>query len=93
MRTKSVLEFILANHPLDCPVCDQGGKCDLQDFSHQYTDDQPVSRKPKRIFQKEYFSPLIENADEPLRAVFALRPLLRRNHGRQGPWRPSAAGR
>ena len=29
---KSVLEFILANHPLDCPVCDQGGKCDLQDF-------------------------------------------------------------
>jgi len=34
---KSVLEFILANHPLDCPVCDQGGKCDLQDFSHQYT--------------------------------------------------------
>src|SRR5213594_4564841 len=34
---KSVLEFILANHPLDCPVCDQGGRCDLQDFSHEYT--------------------------------------------------------
>ena len=28
---KSVLEFILANHPLDCPICDQGGRCDLQD--------------------------------------------------------------
>jgi NADH-quinone oxidoreductase chain G len=56
---KSVLEFILANHPLDCPVCDQGGKCDLQDFSHQYT---ASSRfvETKRIFQKEYFSPLIE---------------------------------
>ena len=56
---KSVLEFILANHPLDCPVCDQGGKCDLQDFSHQYT---ATSRfeETKRIFQKEYFSPLIE---------------------------------
>ncbi len=56
---KSVLEFILANHPLDCPVCDQGGKCDLQDFSHQYT---AASRfvETKRIFQKEYFSPLIE---------------------------------
>lgn len=55
----SVLEFILANHPLDCPVCDQGGKCDLQDFSHQYT---ATSRfiETKRIFQKEYFSPLIE---------------------------------
>src|SRR5262245_14597044 len=56
---RSVLEFILANHPLDCPVCDQGGKCDLQDFSHQYT---ATSRfaETKRIFQKEYFSPLIE---------------------------------
>ncbi len=56
---KSVLEFILANHPLDCPVCDQGGKCDLQDFSHQYT---ATSRfeETKRIFQKGYFSPLIE---------------------------------
>src|SRR3989442_8307727 len=32
---KTVLEFILANHPLDCPICDQGGRCDLQDFSHQ----------------------------------------------------------
>lgn len=56
---RSVLEFILANHPLDCPVCDQGGKCDLQDFSHQYT---ATSRfvETKRIFKKEYFSPLIE---------------------------------
>jgi formate dehydrogenase alpha subunit len=56
---RSVLEFILANHPLDCPVCDQGGKCDLQDFSHQYT---ATSRfaETKRVFQKEYFSPLIE---------------------------------
>lgn len=56
---RSVLEFILANHPLDCPVCDQGGKCDLQDFSHEYT---ATSRfvETKRIFQKEYFSPLIE---------------------------------
>ena len=56
---RSVLEFILANHPLDCPVCDQGGRCDLQDFSHQYT---ATSRfvETKRIFQKEYFSPLIE---------------------------------
>ena len=34
---KSVLELLLVNHPLDCPVCDQGGRCDLQDFSHEYT--------------------------------------------------------
>lgn len=57
---KSVLEFILANHPLDCPVCDQGGKCDLQDFSHQYTPTTSRFAETKRIFQKEYFSPLIE---------------------------------
>jgi formate dehydrogenase alpha subunit len=57
---KSVLEFILANHPLDCPVCDQGGRCDLQDFSHQYTPTTSRFVEAKRIFQKEYFSPLIE---------------------------------
>ncbi len=57
---KSVLEFILANHPLDCPVCDQGGRCDLQDFSHEYTPTTSRFIEVKRIFQKEYFSPLIE---------------------------------
>lgn len=57
---KSVLEFILANHPLDCPVCDQGGRCDLQDFSHEYTPTTSRFVEIKRIFQKEYFSPLIE---------------------------------
>ena len=57
---KSVLEFILANHPLDCPVCDQGGRCDLQDFSHEYTPTTSRFAETKRIFQKEYFSPLIE---------------------------------
>ena len=57
---KSVLDFILANHPLDCPVCDQGGRCDLQDFSHQYTATTSRFKELKRVFQKEYFSPLIE---------------------------------
>ena len=33
---KGVMEFLLANHPLDCPVCDQGGECDLQDQSLYY---------------------------------------------------------
>jgi formate dehydrogenase alpha subunit len=57
---KSVLEFILANHPLDCPVCDQGGRCDLQDFSHEYTPTTSRFAETKRIFPKEYFSPVIE---------------------------------
>jgi formate dehydrogenase alpha subunit len=57
---KSVLDFILANHPLDCPVCDQGGRCDLQDFSHEYTATISRFKELKRVFQKEYFSPVIE---------------------------------
>ncbi len=57
---KSVLEFILANHPLDCPVCDQGGRCDLQDFSHEYTPTTSRFTEVKRVFPKEYFSALIE---------------------------------
>ena len=57
---KSVLDFILANHPLDCPVCDQGGRCDLQDFSHEYTASGTQFVELKRVFQKEYFSPVIE---------------------------------
>ncbi len=57
---KSVLDFILANHPLDCPVCDQGGRCDLQDFSHEYTATTSRFTELKRVFKKEYFSPLIE---------------------------------
>ena len=37
--TEGVLEFLLANHPLDCPICDQGGECDLQDQSLVYGSD------------------------------------------------------
>jgi NADH-quinone oxidoreductase chain G len=68
---KSVLEFILANHPLDCPICDQGGRCDLQDFSHQYTPTVSDFIDVKRVFKKEYFSPLIEK--EMNRCVQCLR--------------------
>jgi len=57
---KSVLELLLGNHPLDCPVCDQGGRCDLQDFSHEYTPTMSRFTELKRVFPKEYLSPLIE---------------------------------
>ncbi len=56
---KSVLELLLGNHPLDCPVCDQGGRCDLQDFSHEYTTGSRFAEL-KRVFPKEHLSPLIE---------------------------------
>ncbi len=57
---QSVLEFILGNHPLDCPVCDQGGRCDLQDFSHEYTPTAGRFQELKRVFPKQYLGPVIE---------------------------------
>ena len=57
---KSVLELLLGNHPLDCPVCDQGGRCDLQDFSHEYTPTVSRFNELKRVFPKQYLSPVIE---------------------------------
>jgi formate dehydrogenase (NADP+) alpha subunit len=57
---KGVMEFILANHPLDCPLCDQGGECELQDRSHTYSDNVSHYTEPKRLPEKRYFSPYIE---------------------------------
>ena len=45
---KGVMEFLLANHPLDCPVCDQGGECDLQDQSMYYGIDKSRFKENKR---------------------------------------------
>jgi formate dehydrogenase alpha subunit len=66
-----VLEFILANHPLDCPICDKGGECQLQDESHAYTPNYSAFRETKRFFDKEYFGPLIDK--EMTRCVQCLR--------------------
>jgi NADH-quinone oxidoreductase chain G len=57
---KGVMEFILANHPLDCPLCDQGGECELQNRSHAYSDNVSHYTEPKRLPEKRYFSPYIE---------------------------------
>jgi NADH-quinone oxidoreductase subunit G len=56
----SVLEFILVNHPLDCPVCDKGGECPLQDLTFRYGPGQTRMTFPKRTFDKPIpISPLI----------------------------------
>ena len=57
---QSMLELLLGNHPLDCPVCDQGGRCDLQDFSHEYTPTAGRFKELKRVFPKQYLGPVIE---------------------------------
>ncbi|HEY7790467.1 MAG TPA: 2Fe-2S iron-sulfur cluster-binding protein, partial [Vicinamibacterales bacterium] len=48
-----VLEFLLINHPLDCPVCDKGGECPLQDFSYTFGPDQSRMEFPRRTFDGE----------------------------------------
>jgi NADH-quinone oxidoreductase subunit G len=46
----SVFEFLLINHPLDCPVCDKGGECPLQDFSYSFGPDRSRMEFPRRVF-------------------------------------------
>ena len=57
---KGVMEFLLANHPLDCPVCDQGGECDLQDQSLFYGLDNSRYTENKRQVREKHMGPLIK---------------------------------
>tara|TARA_B100001057_G_scaffold332707_1_gene333163 strand:- start:1128 stop:3023 length:1896 start_codon:yes stop_codon:yes gene_type:complete len=57
---KGVMEFLLANHPLDCPVCDQGGECDLQDQSMFYGVDKSRFKENKRSVPEKNMGPLIK---------------------------------
>ncbi len=49
----SVFEFLLVNHPLDCPVCDKGGECPLQDFSYSFGPNESRMEFPRRVFDGE----------------------------------------
>ncbi|KDB55993.1 NADH dehydrogenase [Anaplasma phagocytophilum str. MRK] len=59
---KGVLELLLVNHPLDCPICDQGGECDLQDQVVAYGCGIGRYHEEKRAVSKKAFGPLIENS-------------------------------
>jgi NADH-quinone oxidoreductase subunit G len=56
---KGVMEFLLINHPLDCPICDQGGECDLQDQAVAYGYDRSRYDEGKRAVEEKYFGPLV----------------------------------
>lgn len=56
---KAVLEFLLINHPLDCPICDQGGECQLQDLSMGYGTGESRFHEDKHVFVAKYMGPLI----------------------------------
>lgn len=49
---KGVMEFLLTNHPLDCPVCDQAGECELQDYNYDYGPNDSRFEEDKRVFEK-----------------------------------------
>lgn len=57
---EGVVEFLLANHPLDCPICDQGGECDLQDQSMAYGSDRSRFAEIKRTVEDKDIGPLVK---------------------------------
>ena len=57
---KSVMEFLLINHPLDCPICDQGGECELQDLAMGYGRGVSRYQENKRVVMDKNIGPLVQ---------------------------------
>lgn len=57
---KSVMEFLLINHPLDCPICDQGGECELQDLAMGFGSDVSQYQETKRVVKDKNIGPLVQ---------------------------------
>src|SRR5437899_4906932 len=69
---KSVMEFLLINHPLDCPICDQGGECQLQDLAVGYGPSSSRYTEEKRVVFHKNLGPLIA-AEEMARCIHCTR--------------------
>ena len=65
---KSVMEFLLINHPLDCPICDQGGECQLQDLAVGYGNSGSRYKEAKRVIVPKSMGPLV-SAEEMARCI------------------------
>ena len=88
---EGVMEFLLINHPLDCPICDQGGECDLQDQAMGYGIDTSAIREQARGRRQGHRS-AGQDDDDALHPLHPLRPLHDRSRrhggdGRDRPWR------
>lgn len=68
---KAVMEFLLINHPLDCPICDQGGECELQDLSMGYGSEESYYQEGKRSVKDKDIGPLV--ATEMTRCIHCTR--------------------
>jgi NADH-quinone oxidoreductase subunit G len=81
---KGVMEFLLINHPLDCPICDQGGECDLQDQAMAYgVPTAPLRRKQARR-RGQVYGPAGQDHHDPLHSLHPLRPFRHRGGGVEG---------
>ncbi len=69
---KGVMEFLLINHPLDCPICDQGGECQLQDLAVGYGGSSSRYDEPKRVVPNKDLGPLV-SAEEMTRCIHCTR--------------------
>ncbi|TDR78407.1 NADH-quinone oxidoreductase subunit NuoG [Paludibacterium purpuratum] len=69
---QGVMEFLLINHPLDCPICDQGGECQLQDLAVGYGNGQSRYQEAKRVVEAKDMGPLV-SAEEMARCIHCTR--------------------
>ena len=81
---EGVMEFLLINHPLDCPICDQGGQCDLQDQAMAYGVDTTRYHENKRAVDGQVSRPAHQDLDEPVHPLHPLRPLHDGSRRRRG---------
>lgn len=68
---RSMLEFLLANHPLDCPVCDRGGECELQEMTFDWGGLEERFTEKKNYHPEKYLSPMVAN--DPQRCILCKR--------------------
>ena len=85
---KSMLELLLGNHPLDCPVCDAGGECELQDMTFKYGAAESKYIELKNHREEQQWSPVVYFDRPRCILVLSLHSRLRRGHGRVGAGHP-----
>lgn len=68
---RGMMEFLLANHPLDCPVCDRGGECELQEMAYSWGNLEERFTEPKNYHPEKYLSPMVAN--DPQRCILCKR--------------------
>ncbi len=68
---RGMMEFLLANHPLDCPVCDRGGECELQEMAYNWGNLEERFTEEKNYYPEKYLSPIVAN--DPQRCILCKR--------------------